>query len=280
MNNLKQRVIKFFKFIVRKVGTGKLGKTFNDQVIDFVLQQKERVTHNGVTLHLSTPTWLTRWRAATFASKEPETLDWIDSLPTDSVIWDIGANIGLYTLYAAQKRQCRVWAFEPSVFNLELLARNIYNNGMVKQVCIVPFALSDHSGFSELHMSSTAWSGALSTFGEKYGWDGKEISQVFEFKTIGLTMEDAVNKLGLPVPDYIKIDVDGIEHLILSGGKEILKFVKGVHIEVNDAFHEQAEQCSKILSDAGLRLESKRHSDMIENSETGFSDTFNQTWIR
>lgn len=60
--------------------------------------------------------------------------------------------------------------------------------------------------------------GGLSTFGQNYGWDGMTLRQVFEFQAVGLSMEDAVQRLGLPQLDYIKMDVDGIEHLILQGG--------------------------------------------------------------
>ena len=44
-------------------------------------------------------------------------------------------------------------------------------------------------------------------------------------------MVDAVNPLNIPQPDYIKMDVDGIEHLILKGGISILDKVKGLLVE-------------------------------------------------
>ena len=72
----------------------------------------QTVSHGGVS-KLAVPNWLAGWRVDTFSSKEPETLEWIDSLPEGSVLWDVGANVGLYSVYAAKKRRCRVWAFEP-----------------------------------------------------------------------------------------------------------------------------------------------------------------------
>lgn len=81
------------------------------------------------------------------------------------------------------------------------------------------------------------------------------------------------------MPDFMKIDVDGIEQLILSGGEEVLSAVKGVLIEVNDGFEEQATQCAAQLSESGLVLRDKRHSDMIASSEAGFQNTFNQIWV-
>jgi hypothetical protein len=123
--------------------------------------------------------------------------------------------------------------------------------------------------------------GALSTFEQDYGWDGKEIQQVFQFQTLGLSADDAVRLLELPQPNYIKIDVDGIEHLILSGARETLSRVDSVLIEVNDGFNEQAEQCNELLLQAGLVLKEKRHSEMFDSAESfGGGKVWNQIWIR
>jgi len=91
-------------------------------------------------------------------------------------------------------------------------------------------------------------------------------------------MTDAVNVLQLPSPDYIKMDVDGIEHLILKGGEAVLKHIKGILAEINDAFPAQAEESARVLLAAGLILKEKRQSEMGENS--AFNTTFNQIWTR
>lgn len=266
--------------IVKASGKTQIGRYLHSQIAGTAMEQMTDVIHNGLKLKFSTPNALCRFRAESFSIKEPETLGWIDSIPEDSVLWDVGANIGLYSVYAAKKRLCRVWAFEPSVFNLELLARNIFENALTEQVCIVPVALSDRVGYSQMRMTTTEWGGALSTFGQKFGWDGEAIRQVFEFQTIGLSIDDAVQKLAIPKPDYIKMDVDGLEHFILKGGMAVLHGIKGILIEVNDDFHEQAEQCRKLLSEAGLVLVEKCHSEMIASSTAGFQNSYNQIWAR
>jgi FkbM family methyltransferase len=279
VSEAKAFLLQTIRNIIDSIDKTRVGKRFNAEVIDLSMTRAVTVSHQGLTLKIATPNQLAFWRSQTFSTKEPETLEWIDSLPEGSILWDIGANVGLYSLYAAKKKNCRVYAFEPSVFNLELLARNIFLNQLTKQVCIVPLALSDRLGISELHMTTTDWGGALSTFDQQYGWNGKNFAQVFEFQTLGLSMEDAVQRLGIPQPNYIKMDVDGIEHLILSGGSAVLKQIEGIHVEVSDDFQEQAESCQKYLSDAGLVLLSKRHSDLVEEMQ-GFQNTFNQTWGR
>jgi FkbM family methyltransferase len=280
MDSLKHAAKSAIRSAARLTGRTKLGAYFHDQVIRTNMEHVVTVKHGETQLQFAAPNSLCRWRAETFSSKEPETLEWIDTLPTGSILWDVGANIGLYSVYAAKTRGCRVWAFEPSVFNLELLARNVALNGLATDVCIVPVALSDKLASSQMRLTTTDWGGALSTFGEKFGWDGKEIRQVFEFKTIGLTMEDAIRRLDIPQPDYIKMDVDGVEHLILAGGGSVLGKVKQVLIEVNDNFKEQAEQCALRLAEAGLTLKEKRHSTIIANSSSGFDASYNQIWVR
>lgn len=235
----------------------RFGRYLHSQILNMAMDQIVEVYHNGLKMKFSAPNSLCHWRAETFSTKEPETLEWIDSIRKDSVFWDIGANIGLYSIYAAKWKNCQVWAFDPSVFNLELLARNIYLNDLTDRICILPFALSDSLGANKLRLTTTEWGGALSTFGKNFGWDGKSIQQVFEFRTLGLSMEDAVQRLAIPRPDYIKMDVDGLEHLILKGGQSVLLNVREILIEVNDDFHEQAEQCRTLLNQAGMILKEK-----------------------
>ena len=237
------------------------------------------INYKGYKFFFPTPNAICKFRAVTFSTKEPETLDWIDGIPEGNILWDIGANVGLYSIYAAKARKCKVYAFEPSVFNLELLARGINLNKVTSNICICPLALSDSLCANEMHMSSIEWGGAMSTFGKNYGFDGKKIKEVFRFQTIGLTMVDSIEKLGIPKPDYIKIDVDGIEHLILGAGFEVLMNVKGVLVEVNDDFKELALGCHKILSNAGFVLAKKLHSEMFDNS-SDFGHLYNQIWVR
>ena len=73
-------------------------------------------------------------------------------------------------------------------------------------------------------------------------------------------------------PCLIKMDVDGIEHLILRGGASVLSCVDSVLVEINDDFKEQAEQSSKFLKEAGLTLHRK--------CSLGAGNQYNQWWIR
>lgn len=269
----------FLRTCARTAGGTRLGRAFCDQLFEVSFARTLGVSHHGTELLFSVPNRLSLERARTFSTKEPETLEWLDGLAPGSVLWDVGANVGLYSCYAAKARGCRVLAFEPSVFNLELLARNVLLNDLNKHVTIVPLPLCAALTHSELNLTTTAWGGALSTFGGLQAYDGSAMRPVFAFRTLGIAADEAVARLGLPAPAHMKIDVDGIEHLVLQGAARLLERVTSVSVEVNDAYREQAESCERLLRQAGLRLLRKAHSEMIA-ANAAFAHVFNQVWVR
>jgi len=124
--------------------------------------------------------------------------------------------------------------------------------------------------------------GALSAFGVEYGYDGRQITSEINYSVLGFSLDDLLEKNMLKeTPSLIKIDVDGIEHLILKGATKTLESekLKSLYIEVNDDFNEQAHQVKTILESAGFSLKEKRHSEIIDGSEK-FGRTYNQIWIR
>jgi FkbM family methyltransferase len=264
---------------VALAGKTALGRHLYGRIVSNAMNRTQQVMHRDSNLIFAIPNALSKFRADSFSTKEPETLEWIDAIPLGSVLWDIGANVGIYTCYAAKARGARVIAFEPSVFNLELLARNIHLNHLTNCVTIVPLPLSNDLSFSTLNMTSTEWGGALSTFAQDYGHDGEPMQKAFEIPTIGLSMVDAIRLLKVPQPDYIKMDVDGIEHLILEGGMPVLSAARGVLVEINDSFAVQAEDSSKYLRSAGFTLKEKRHAQYL-NSNAAARCTFNQIWTK
>ena len=127
------------------------------------------VLGTDVSVLFSVHTWIEYHnRARDSFTGEPDMIDWLKTIlrPGD-ILWDIGANVGLYTCYAAKTRGCRVLAFEPSVFNLECLARNVFLNQLTGLVTILPLALSDATALTTLNLSTTEWGGALSSFGQR-----------------------------------------------------------------------------------------------------------------
>src|SRR5678815_6110374 len=88
-------------------------------------------------------------RAQTLLTKEPGTIAWLEKhLRPDDVFYDIGANIGCYTLFAASRITTgHVYAFEPNVVNARSLMRNVEVNKLEARVTVVTVALYSASGW-------------------------------------------------------------------------------------------------------------------------------------
>ena len=271
--NLAQSVTNLLSVIFT---SGRFGLILGEKISKSMKKKTRVIVHQSVDLKLFVPDELNDWRAITFASKEPETLAWIDTFENSSVFWDVGANIGLYSIYAAQKKSCKVVAIEPSIFNLEILAKNIALNKAERLVTIFPIALTNQNSQGLFSMSSDEVGGALSTFGKEYGYDGKKFDFKFQFQGIGMRMDNAVDLWGLDQPDYVKVDVDGIEHLVLEGFGEKLKKVKSLLIEVNKDFKEQAAAIEHLMIKHDFNL-------LTEHPLTSLNiagQTFNQIWVK
>ena len=232
-----------------------------------------------MTFH--TPNAMCRYRTDTFSTKEPETLEWIDRFGSEGAFYDIGANVGLYSIYYAKSHGGAVYAFEPSVLNLGLLAKNISINDLSDRVVIVPNPLTSENQVAPFHLSMLDEGGSMSTFGAETGHDGAALQTQLAYATAGMALDFMVEQGLIPQPPkMIKIDVDGIEHLILRGAAKVLALpgLQTVLIEVNDDFKVLATEVGHHLQRAGFTLVERRHSDMFTNGI--FASTFNQVWVR
>jgi len=272
MATFKSGLKNAFNGIICFLSSNNVGSYVLAAFVRQLLDSSTYVAHGSTEMRYFTPNALANYRVKSFSTKEPDTITWLDAIPKDAVLWDVGANVGLYSIYAAMKNGASVYAFEPSVFNLELLARNIFLNDLQGNIVIVPVALSDRVGPSLFKMSSTAWGGALSTFGQDFDQHGGKLRSIFEYQTMGMSMDDAIRLLQIPAPRFIKIDVDGIEHFILRGGCETLRNVESVMVEIDDGFAEQAEETARHLRNAGLTLLRKCGGDAGRQ--------YNQWWVR
>jgi len=227
------------------------------------------------------PNQITNWRVDTYFSKEPETLEWIDGFEKKEnlIFWDIGANIGLYSIYNSLKNpKSTTIAFEPSSSNLRVLTRNISINNLEKNIKVVPIPLTNKENiFQEMNEVHFIEGGALNSFGEKFDFEGKEFKPTMKYNLLGTTMNYFIENSILDIPDYIKIDVDGIEHLILEGGDKFLndKKVKSLSIEINENFKEQYDKVLNLMNKYEFKLLHKKHNDDMFSEQSKFKNTYN-----
>jgi FkbM family methyltransferase len=157
-----------------------------------------------------------RWRVETFWTKEPATVGWLGMFTAADVLWDVGANIGLYSLFAASHGR-QVIAIEPMIENLYALATNLkLNPALAKLITIVPAALSNQNGFTTLHLSNSDIASSCHAAGEplNYKLEPKRHWQATQGCVL-LRADDLSEQIGMPTA--VKIDVDGFEHKVVAG---------------------------------------------------------------
>ena len=121
---------------------------------------------------------------------------------------------------------------------------------------------------------------SLNTFGEKFNFEGKNFLAKQKYKIFGTTIDTMIDERYLNIPDYIKIDVDGLEHLILEGGDKLFKNkkVKSVLIEVNENFNTQRETVLKFMLDHNFKFITKENNP--DNLSSKFKNTFNYIFLK
>ena len=198
-------------------------------------EQSTTVQYGDFQFVFATPNNYTRWRVDTFFSKEPDTLEWIGGFARGEVMVDVGANVGMYTLWAAVTRGVRVYAFEPESQNFALLYQNIVRNGLTRQVTGYCAALSDEQRFSLLYLSEFVPGSSVHTFGAAQDYKLERRPSETVQGSIATTLDHLVASGVVPVPHHIKIDVDGFEHKVIAGSRNVLADpgVKSVLVEIN-----------------------------------------------
>lgn len=218
------------------------------------LSPRCELSYEGASLIYATPNVRTRWRVETLFDKEPITIQWLSGFRENEVLVDVGANVGMYTVFAAKVRGTRVFAFEPEAQNYALLNRNIRLNDLSRHVSAYCLALSDRSEVSALHLASTDIGASCHSFGEMLGFNHEPFNAVYSQGCVASTLDELVAQGVLPSPDYIKIDVDGFEPKVIAGAMQCLRSgsVRSLLIEVNPALEDHRDMMS-LLNGMGYR---------------------------
>jgi FkbM family methyltransferase len=193
------------------------------------------ITEGGTDVTYCTPNRTTLLRVETLYTKEPDTIEWIRTFQDGEVLVDIGANVGMYAIFAAKTRGTKVYAFEPESQNFALLYKNIVPNRIDDKVTAYCAALSDEEVFSLLYLSEFKLGGSCHTFGESLDPSLRDRESQYRQGSFSTTLDKMTGRGVVPVPTHIKIDVDGIEHKVLAGCRRTLEDarVKSVLVEIN-----------------------------------------------
>lgn len=238
-----------------------------------------RVSTSAGVLRFYCPGHIPFWQAENLLAKEPDTIAWIDGFAPHDTFWDIGANVGTYTVYAALKT-IRVCAFEPSAHNYHILNRNIQLNGLEPRAAAYCLALHDDTRLGDLHLSGSELGQSLHAFGVAHDWRGQAFRAAATQATLGFSIDQFIAQFSPPFPHHIKIDVDGIEDKIIAGAHTTIADprLRSLMIELNT---ERANICQHViaqLAQAGFALRAKNMVDMQTSGP--FSSVFNHLFTR
>ena len=163
---------------------------------------------------------------------EPETLKWVDEhvKPGDTV-WDIGAAIGVMSMYMALDPKVKVVAFEPKAASYALLVDHLSMNGLGDRVAAYCMALSNERKLTSFRVDTRQPGGASNGLdGTPNQFNAGSAALIQSAMTVSI--DEFQTLFGAPAPTHLKLDVDGIEGVILRGAPQTLPKVKTVIVEV------------------------------------------------
>jgi FkbM family methyltransferase len=135
-------------------------------------------------------------------------------LSPGSVMLDVGANLGLFTLAASRLvgASGRVAAFEPTQSTFSILEKNLLLNG-ITNVMPLRIALSDHAGKARLYHEADFSRNSL--VADAAGQESEEV--------VTRTLDEVLPELKVGRVDFIKIDVEGADELVCRGAMQTLR---------------------------------------------------------
>jgi FkbM family methyltransferase len=219
--------------------------------------RRVKVFHEGQMLRFLCHSAMEEYRVRTLYVKEEGTIAWIQGnvAPGDRFL-DIGANIGIYTLVAAQKvgPEGVVYAVEPHVVNFQSLLRNIAANQYQDRVRAFSCALHSSSGVVDFNYCSLEPGTSMSQLGAVRDGEEQEFRPVARELKQAVTIDDLIASGAIEPPHHVKIDVDGNELLILEGMKKLLAgpvAPRSLQVEINKRYR---DALFEFLANVGFEL--------------------------
>lgn len=181
----------------------------------------------------------------------------IAKIQPGDVIYDIGAHVGFYTLLSAHLtgNQGHVVAFEPYPPNMHFLSQHVALNHL-KNVTLVLKAVSDTAGQTLFEVAESSSMGHLSPEG----------SSTKSITVDVVALDPFVAEADLPLPDVLKVDIEGAEFNFLLGAKQLLR-TRALKIFLATHGHEVHKKCLAFLHDIGYQLRSLEDKPLESCSE-------------
>jgi FkbM family methyltransferase len=189
------------------------------------------------------------YRARELGGERELVEEYVNLLTDETVVWDVGANIGVFSLFAA-RANAQVYAFEPDPGFEQRLERNIYLNGQQSSIVTHNLALNDTPGETTLFTDGVA---GMSPGLSKNPQEEREEVIVDQHRG---------DELNIPTPDVLKVDVEGAEGGVIRGMDGILEEIETIMIELHPTmlprFNDEPEKIQDSIESYGFSVSSKR----------------------
>jgi FkbM family methyltransferase len=176
----------------------------------------------------------------------------LGNLSDGMTVWDIGANVGLYTLSSARiiTSSANVYAFEPLPRNLNYLYKHITYNRLTN-VIVIPAAVDETEGAIQMSEGDSPSEFHADPNGN--------------FKVPTIALDTWRKKTNSPVPQLVKIDVEGAEAAVLRGGAQTFSEHRPL---IYLALHgeSQRQECRDLLLKWGYNLNSLEDEQNLDLS--------------
>ncbi len=177
-------------------------------------------------------------RAQLSYEAEKSTMHWIENMiGPDDVIYDIGANVGAYSLLIGKRISSKgaLYSFEPSSANYFSLNRNIIANSLSKKATAICLGFDESLKIEKFFLSSLVPGSATHSVGKPES-EGVSFQPQHEQGIITMSVDQFVMMAGVRFPNHMKIDVDGNEGLIIKGALKTLSDprLKSLVIEISE----------------------------------------------
>jgi FkbM family methyltransferase len=184
--------------------------------------------------------------------KEPFTVEWIErSITAGDIFYDIGANVGAYSLIAAKAtgNGARIFAFEPQASSFHDLCQNVLLNDCAESVACLPLALWSDNGPLSLAPSLPVAGAAQHRISRRFADDEHGTVTI-----LGVRLDDLIERFGLPAPTHAKIDTDGSELDVLRGAERTLARPewRSILAELDRGETRRNGEIKRLLADSGF----------------------------
>lgn len=141
----------------------------------------------------------------------------------NSVIFDVGANIGVFSLYASYlSPNGKIYAFEPTRNTFQRFKKNIINNNLQKRIFAYPLAVGDKKRNSEIMVNNMGLGGENTIIDSEFL---KGRGKLFEKRELVkmIPIDEFMEQNKIKRVDFIKIDTEGYEKQVINGARKTIQ---------------------------------------------------------